>query len=63
MCFYFVEIEYKVQLANVSKIFIQYFNKCVNKFQDDEFVFVLVDDSDEVETGVSLIDNFVLFIF
>jgi hypothetical protein len=59
---YLMEIEYQIELANISEIFIQYFNKSVDKFQYDELVLILIDNGDEIKTCVSFIYDFVLFI-
>jgi hypothetical protein len=59
---YLVEVEYEIELANVSEIFVQYFNKGVDEFQYDKFVLILIDDGNEIKTCISFIDDFVLFI-
>jgi hypothetical protein len=59
---YLVEVEYEIELANVSEIFVQYFNKGVDKLQYDQFILILIDDGNEIKTCISFIDDFVLFI-
>lgn len=59
---YLVEVEDKIEFTDVSEILIEDFNKRLHHFEDDEFVLVLVDDGDEVETGESLVDYFKLFV-
>lgn len=57
-----MEIENEVELADVAEIFIEDFYEGVNQFEDDELVIILVDDGDEVETGVSFVDYFVFLV-
>lgn len=57
-----MEVENKVQFAHIPEVLVQYFHEALHEFEDDEFVFVLIDDGDEVETGVSLVDDLVLFV-
>ncbi len=57
-----MEVEDEVQLADVPEVLVEYFNKHLHEFEDDEFVVVLVDDGDEVETGVALVDYLVLLV-
>lgn len=57
-----MKIEDEIQLADVSEIFIEHFYKSLHEFEYDEFVFILIDDGNEVETGVSFVDNLVLFV-
>lgn len=58
-----MEIKDQIKLTYVSEIFIEDFDKGVYKFEDNQLVLVFVYDCNEVETGVSLIDNFILFVF
>jgi hypothetical protein len=57
-----VKIEDEVELAHVSEVFIEDFNEGLHEFKDNELVFVLIDNGDEVETGVSLVDDLVLLV-
>jgi len=57
-----VEVEDEVEFAYIAEIFIKDLYEGVNEFKDDELVIVFVDDGDEVETGVSLVDDLVLFV-
>jgi hypothetical protein len=57
-----VEVEDQIEFTDVSEIFIEDFNKRLHHFEDDEFVLVLVDDGDEVETGEAFVDYFELFV-
>lgn len=57
-----MKIEDEVEFADVSEIFVQNFNKRLHHFEDDQFVFLLVDDGDEVETRESFVDDFELFV-
>ncbi len=58
-----MEVEDEIKLADISKILIEDFYKAMNKFQDDELILILIDDSDEIQGGVSFINNFELFVF
>jgi hypothetical protein len=58
-----MEVENQVQLTNVSEVLIEHFHKCVNHFKHDEFILVLVYDRDKVQRCVSLVYDFVLFVF
>jgi hypothetical protein len=57
-----VEVEDEVQLTDVSEVLVEYFYEHLHEFEDDEFIVVLVYDGDEVETGVSLVHDLVLFV-
>jgi hypothetical protein len=57
-----VEVEDEVQFADISEVLVEYLHEALHEFEDDEFVLVLVDDGDEVETGVSFVDDLVLFV-
>ena len=59
---YLVKIEDEIQFADISEVLIQSLYKNLHEFKDDELVFILVDEGDEVETGVALVDDLVLFI-
>lgn len=59
---YFVEVEDEVQLADVPEVLIEYFYEHLHELEHNELVVVLVDDCDEVETGVSLVDDFVFLV-
>ena len=61
---YLMEVENEVEFADIVEVFIQNFNKKVDHFKDQELVVVLVDDGDEVETGVSGVtwkDDYLLY--
>lgn len=57
-----MEVENEIKFANISKILIQYLNKTLHELEDDELVFVLIDDGDEIQTGIALIDDLVLLV-
>ena len=57
-----MKIEDEVEFAYVPEVLVQNFNKSLHELEDDEFVFFLVDDGDEVETGVSFVYDFVFLI-
>lgn len=57
-----MEVEDEVELADIPKIFIEDFNKCMDKFQDYELVVCFVHNGDKVQTCVSFIDNFVVLV-
>lgn len=57
-----MEIEDEIEFADISKVLVEHFHKGLHEFEDDELVFVLIDYGDEVETGVSLVDDLVLLV-
>lgn len=57
-----MKIEDQIEFADVAKVLVKYFYEALHELEDDELIFVLVDDGDEVETGEALVDDFVLFI-
>lgn len=57
-----MEVEDEIEFADVAEVLVENFDKGLHQFQDDEFVLVLVDDGDEVKTGVALVHDLVLFI-
>ena len=57
-----MEVENEIQLADISKIFIQDLNKTLHKFEHDQLVLILIDDGYEVETGISFINYFVVLV-
>ena len=58
-----MEVEDEIEFTDVAKIFIEDFDKGVDHFEDNEFVFVFVDNGDEVQWGVSFVDDFELLVF
>ena len=57
-----MEVEDEVQFADISKIFIEDLNEALHEFEHDELIFILIDDGDEVETGISLVHYLVLLV-
>lgn len=57
-----MKIEDQIKFANVAEVFIKNFYEGLHELKDYEFVFVFINDSYEVETGESFVDDFVLFI-
>lgn len=57
-----MEVEDEVKFADVAKIFIQYLYEALHEFKHNQLVFVLIDNGDEVQTGIALVDDFVLFV-
>lgn len=57
-----MEVEDQVQFTDVSKILIEHFHKSMNHLQYNEFVFVLVNNGDKVQWGISFVDDFVLLV-
>jgi len=57
-----VKIKDQVQFTHIPEIFVKNFNKWLHHLEDDQFVLVLVDDGDEIETGESFIHYFKLFV-
>lgn len=59
---YFVEVEDEIKFTDVSEVLVENFNECVDEFQYNELIFILVDNGDEIERGVSFVDDFVVFV-
>jgi hypothetical protein len=57
-----VEVEDKVELAYISKVFVQDLHEGLHQFEDDQLVLVLVHDCYEVEGSESFVDNFELLV-
>jgi hypothetical protein len=57
-----MKIEDQIEFADVAEVLVKYFYEALHELEDNELIFVLVDDGDEVETGEALVDDFVLFI-
>jgi hypothetical protein len=57
-----MEVEDEVQFADISKIFIEDLNEALHEFEHDELIFILIDDGDEVETGISLVHYLILLV-
>ena len=57
-----MEIEDKVELTHVSKVFIQDLHKGLHQFQDYQLVFVLVNNSYEVERCKAFVHDFEFFV-
>lgn len=47
--FYFMEVKYKIEFTDISKIFVKHLNESVNELQDDELVFVLINNGNEIK--------------
>jgi hypothetical protein len=59
---YFMEVEDEVEFTDISEVFVEDLDEEVDEFKGDQFVVIFVDDGDEVETCVSFVDDFVLFV-
>lgn len=57
-----VEVEDEVEFAHISKIFVEDLHKWLDQFKDDELVLIFVDNCDEVQTCITLVDYFVVFV-
>ena len=57
-----MEVEDEVELAHVAEVLVEDLYEALHEFEDDEFVLILVDDGDEVETGVALVDDLVFLV-
>lgn len=47
-----MKVEYQIQLANITKISIQNFNKMMYNFQYLELIVLLIHNGDEVEASI-----------
>ena len=52
-----VEVEDEVKLAHIVKVFVQHFDKIVNRFQVHQIIILNVDTQTEEKTSISSIDN------
>ena len=57
-----MEVENEVQFADVTEVLVEDLNEALHEFQYYEFVLVLVDDGDEVETGEPFVYYLVLLV-
>ena len=57
-----MEIEDEIQLTDVSEVFIEDLYKGVNHLEDDQFIFVLINNGDKIQWSISFIYDFVLFV-
>lgn len=57
-----MEVENEVQLADIPEVLVQHLDEGLHQFQHHQLVLVLVNDSDEVQTSVSLVDDLVLLV-
>lgn len=57
-----MEVEDEVKFANIAEVFIQNLHKALHEFQHNEFVFIFINDGDEVQAGVTFVDDFVLLV-
>lgn len=44
-----MEIKDKIEFTDVSKIFIENLNKSVDHFQDNELIFVFINNGDKIK--------------
>ena len=44
-----MEIEDEIQLTDVSEVFIEDLYKGVNHLEDDQFIFVLINNGDKIQ--------------
>lgn len=44
-----MEVKYKIEFTDVSKIFVKHLNKSMNKLQDNELVFILINNGNEIK--------------
>lgn len=51
-----MEVEYEVELADISKVFIQNLYKMVNDLQGYELIVCLINAHDKEEAGISFVD-------
>lgn len=56
-----VEVEYEVELADVSKVPVKHFDVVVDDFEGEEFVVALVNAGNKVQAGVSFDDEGMTF--
>lgn len=57
-----MEVKNEVQLADIPEVLVQHLHKGLHQFQHDQFVLVLVNNSDEVEASIALVDDLVLLV-
>jgi hypothetical protein len=58
-----VEVEDEVQFADIVKVLVQDLDKEVNHFKHKQLIVLFIHNGDEVQTCISLINNFVIVPF
>ena len=59
---YLVEVENQVQFAHIPEVLVQDFHQHLKSLEHNELVIVLVDNCYEVQSRISFVDDFVLFV-
>ena len=57
-----MEVKDKIQLAYITEVFVQYLHERMNKLKDDKFIIILIHNSDKVQTGITLVHNFIFLV-
>ena len=57
-----MEVEDEIQLTHIAEVFVQHLDKGLHQLQYNQFVLVLINNSDEVQTGVSFVHDLVLLV-
>ncbi len=52
-----MEVEDKIQFADVAKVAIQNLDKVVDSLKVNQLIVLIVDEEDEVEGGITLVHN------
>lgn len=57
-----MKVENQIQFAHVSEVFVQNLYKTLHQLKNNQFVLVLVDNSDEIKTREPLVNYLVLLV-
>lgn len=57
-----MEVKDQIEFADVAEVLVQYLNEALHELKHNQLILVLINDGDKVQTGISLVDDFVLFV-
>lgn len=57
-----MEVEDQVKFTDIAKVLVKNLHKSMNEFKDNELVFIFVHNCNEVQTSVSFVYDFILFV-
>lgn len=57
-----MEIEDEIKFTNITEVFVQDLDKIVDQFQNYQLIVILIHNCNEVQTGVSFVNDFELFV-
>ena len=57
-----MEVEDQVKFADIAEVLVKNLHKGMDEFKNNEFVLVFVHNCNEVQTSVSFVYDFILFV-